>query len=380
MDAPFCGTLMAEFGAEVIKIEDPKLGDAGRYTGEAVDGASLYFAFLARNKKCITLDLRVPKGQEIFKKLILKADVMVENFRPGTLKRWNIDYAELSKINPRLILAHVSGFGQYGPYKDRAAFDRIATAFAGQDHITGFPDKPPAHVGGAVADYLTGLFCTVGVMFAVYYRDVNGGVGQEIDLALYEGMFRIMNQVEEYGYCGKIPLRTGNTNPQFVPAETFMTKDGHWLAFHAGTENIWKRFLSVMGREDLGENPKFNSQRNRNENREELHTLTGEWVKQFEIRPLLEKLWEAGIPSTKINTIADIFEDRHIRARENIIEAQIPSGKKIKTMGIVPKLSVTPGRVDFVAPHMGAHNEEIYRGFLQLSAAGYESLKEEGVI
>jgi crotonobetainyl-CoA:carnitine CoA-transferase CaiB-like acyl-CoA transferase len=378
--APFCGTLMAEFGAEVIKVEEPGGGDAGRSTGQVVDGTSLYFAFLARNKKCVTLDLRVPKGQEIFKKLIAHADVMVENFRPGTLKKWIIDYAQLSKVNPRLILGHVSGFGQFGPYKDRAAFDRIATAFAGQDYITGFQDKPPAHIGGSVADYLTGLFCTVGVMFAAYSRDVNGGQGQEIDLALYEGMFRVMNQVEEYGQFGTIPIRTGNTNPQFVPAETFKTKDGHWIAFHAGTDNTWKRFVKIMGREDLGENPKFNTQRNRNENRDELHAIIGERFKLLDAQPLLEMLWEAGIPSTKINTIADIFQDPHVRARGNIIEASIASGRKIQTMGIIPKLSRTPGRVDFVAPPMGAHNEEVYQGLLKISAEEYDGLKKEGVI
>jgi len=378
--APFCGTLMAEFGAEVIKIEDPKVGDAGRYTGEVVDGASLYFVFLARNKKCITLDLRVPKGQEIFRRLIPLVDVVIENFRPGTLKKWKIDYTELSEVNPRLILAHVSGFGQYGPYRERAAFDRIATAFAGQDHITGFPDKPPAHPGGSVADYLTGLFCTVGVMFAIYWRDFNKGQGQEIDLALYEGMFRVMNQVEEYDQFGLIPMRTGNTNPQFVPAESFLTKDGQWLAFHAGTDSIWRRFIKLMGREDLGDDPKFSIQRNRNQNREELHAIIADWVRNFEIKPLLKLLWDAGIPSTKINNIADVFKDPHVQARKNIIETELPSGRKIKTMGIVPKLSVTPGRVEFVAPPLGAYNEEVYRGLLNLSAKEYEGLKKKGVI
>jgi len=378
--APFCGTLMAEFGAEVIKIEDPEVGDAGRYTGEVVDGTSLYFVFLARNKKCITLDLRVPKGQEIFKRLVPLVDVVIENFRPGTLKKWKIDYTELSQINPRLILAHVSGFGQYGPYKERAAFDRIATAFAGQDYITGFPDKPPAHPGGSVADYLTGLFCTVGVMFAIYWRDFNKGQGQEIDLALYEGMFRVMNQVEEYDQLGIIPLRTGNTNPQFVPAETFMTKDGQWLAFHAGTDSIWKRFIKLMGKEDLGDDPKFNIQRSRNQNREELHAIIADWVKNFEINPLLELLWDVGIPSTKINNIADIFKDPHVQARKNIIETRLPSGRKMKTMGIVPKLSETPGRMEFVAPPLGAYNQEVYRGLLRLSDEEYENLKTERII
>jgi crotonobetainyl-CoA:carnitine CoA-transferase CaiB-like acyl-CoA transferase len=378
--APFCATLMAEFGAEVIKVEDPGGGDAGRFTGQLLDGTSLYFAFLARNKKCITLDLRVPKGQEIFQRLAAQADVVVENFRPGTLQKWNIDYAVLSKANPRLIMAHVSGFGQYGPYRERAAFDRIATAFAGQDHITGFPDKPPAHPGGSLADYFTGCFCTIGVMFALYHRDVKGGQGQEIDLALYEGMFRVTQMAEEYGAFGTIPIRTGNTNPQFVPAETFLTKDGHWMVLHAGTDNTWKRFIQMMGREDLGRNPRFSTQRSRNENRHELHGLIREWVQSHELQPLLEKLWQAGIPATKVNTIADIFNDPHVQARENIIEAPIPSGRKIKTMGVVPKLSETPGRVEFIAPHPGAHNDEIYRGLLKLSAEEIEDLRREKII
>ena len=379
--APFSGCLMAEFGAEVIKVEDPKVGDASRNFGQVVDGISLYFANLNRNKKCITVDLRVREGQELFKKLVPLADVVMENFRPGTLKGWNLGYEELSRVNPRLILAHLSGFGQTGPYKNRAAFDRIATAFAGQDFITGFQDKPPTRPAGALADYISGLFCTTGVMFALYYRDFNGGTGQEIDLALYEGIFRICGPtVEEYGQFGIVPQRMGNVNPLIAPAETFVTKDNQWLVLHAATDNVWKRFIRVMGREDLDENPKFNTQRGRAKNQHELHALIAEWVKQFKAEELLASFEKAGVPSTKINNIADIFQDPQFQARENIIEATLSSGRKIRTMGIVPKLSASPGRVESTAPSLGQHNEEIYRGRLHLSAEEFQDLKARGII
>ncbi|MBI4012911.1 MAG: CoA transferase [Candidatus Rokubacteria bacterium] len=378
--APFCGALLAEFGAEVLKVEDPKVGDAGRHFGRVADGTSLYFVHLTRNKKCITLDLRRPEGQTLLKRLVPRADVVLENFRPGTLAAWDLDYPTLARVNPRLIMAHVSGFGQYGPYAPRAAFDRIATAFAGEDYITGFPDKPPTRPGGALADYMAGLFCTIGVMFAVYHRDVNGGRGQEIDLALYEGLFRLMGQVEEYGAFGVVPARRGNANPLIAPAETFRTRDGEWMALHAATDNVWRRLLDVMGRPELDQDPRFHSQRGRAEHQDALHPVVGEWIAQHNAEPLFAAFEKAGVPATRINSIADIFRDPHIRARENIVRAALPSGRTIETVGVVPRLTVTPGRVESVAPPLGAHNEEVYRGVLGLSAEEYESLRERGII
>ena len=371
---------MAEFGAEVIKVEDPKIGDAGRYLGKVVDETSTYFAFLARNKKCITMDLRSLRGQDLLKRLVSSSDVVIENFRVGTLKAWNIDYSVLSAINPRLVMAHLSGFGQYGPYSNRLAFDRIATSFAGQDYITGFPDKPPTRPGGALADFIAGLFCTIGVMFAIYFRDFNSGKGQEIDLALYEGIFRLMNQVEEYGQFGIIPERMGNANPQIAPAETFLTKDKHWIVIHAGTDNVWKRFIGVMGREDLDQDPKFHTQRSRAENERELHELIATWVSRVDLQDLLHRFEREQIPASKINNIADIFHDEHVRARENIIKTVLRSGRAFETMGIVPKLSESPGRVEFVAPPLGADNQEIYKTHLGLTELEFETLKREGII
>ena len=377
---PFCATLMAEFGAEVIKVEDPKVGDPIRHGGKNVHGTSSEFISMSRNKKCITLNLRVPEGQELFKRLVPLADVVIENFRPGTLRGWNLDYPELSKINPRLVLAHVSGFGQYGPYRDRLAFDRIALAFAGQDYITGFPDRPPVKLAGAVADHITGLFCTIGVMFAIYHRDFHGGKGQEIDLALYEGLFRLMNQVEEYDQFGIIPERLGNTNPKFAPAETFMTKDRQWLVINAGTDNTWKRFVRTMDREDLEQDPKFHTIGKRAENEDELHAIIAEWTARHDLKELTDRLEKEGIPACKINNIADVFQDPHIAARENIVETLLSSGHKIKTAGIVPKLSKSPGSIEHIAPALGAHNEEIYKNLLSLSDAEYDALKKGKII
>lgn len=243
--APFPGTLRAESGADVVKVEDPESGDAARAPGVRVDGTSTFFASIGRNKRCETLDLRRPQGQAVLEQPVTHCDVPIENLRIGTLAAWNLEYARLSRVNPRLVMAHVSGFGQTGPYRDRLAFDRVATAFAGQDFVTGFPDNPPTRPGGALADYVSGLFCTIGVMFALRHRDHVSGRGQEIDLALYEGMLRLSGAVEAFGATGVVPTRQGNTNPNIAPAETFRTRDGQWLAINArGWGSGWSERLS----------------------------------------------------------------------------------------------------------------------------------------
>jgi len=377
---PFCGTLMAEFGAEVIKVEDPGTGDPARRLGNEVDDTTSFFAFVARNKKCITLDLRAAEGQALFRRLVPSADVVIENFRVGTLATWNLDYPALAAINPRLVLAHVSGFGQTGPYRDRLAFDRIATAFAGEDYITGFPDKPPTRPAGALADFIAAMFCTIGVMFALHHRGVNGGRGQEVDVGLYEGMFRLMNQVEDYGLHGIVPERIGNSNPLIAPAEVFRTRDDQWIVVNAGTDNVWRRLIALMGREDLDRDPRFASQRDRARNRDELHPLIAAWIAGIALQELLERLQQRQIPATKINSVADIFDDPHVRARENIIQVMLASGRMMSMTGIVPKLSASPGRVEFVAPALGAHNDEIYRGLLGLTDDECARLKQRGVI
>lgn len=377
---PFCGTLMAEFGADVIKVEDPETGDASRSLGAKVDGSSLMFAQLGRNKRCVTLDLRRPEGQALAVKLAAQCDVVIENFRPGTVKAWNLDYPVLSAVNPRLVMAHVSGFGQTGPYRERLAFDRIATAFAGQDEITGFPENPPTRPGGAIADYITALFCTIGTMFALWHRDHVSGRGQEIDLALYEGIFRMNGAVENFGVFGTVPTRCGNTNPSIAPAETFRTRDDRWLVVNAGTDNVWKRLLRLMGREDLGSDPRFAGAAERARHHAAINAIVAEWIATQDVEPLLDRLEREQVPATKINTIADVVADPHVKARENVITTLMASGRELLTTGIVPKLSETPGRIAHTGPALGAHNDEVYRGLLGLAEAELDALRRDRII
>jgi len=379
--APFCGTLMAEFGADVIKVEDPGEGDPARRLGVPLDQhCGALFAGLARNKRCITLDLRRAAGQAVLGQLVSHSDVVLENFRVGTLASWNIDYAKLSAINPRIVLAHVSGFGQDGPYRHRLAFDRIATAFSGQDWVTGFPDNPPTRPGGAVADHVAALFCTVGVMFALHHRDHVSGRGQEVDLALYEGMLRMQGSIEAYVAAGRVPMRAGNSNPDIAPAETFRTRDGQWLVLNAGTDNIWKRLLRLMGREDLDRDPRFAGARARASNHAQINAIVAQWVARHDVDELLAQLERETVPATRINSIADVAADPHVRARGNVIEAMLASGKSLTTVGVVPRLSESPGRVDVVAPAPGAHNDEVYRGLLGIDGGQIEALRRDGVI
>ncbi len=378
--APFCGTLMAEFGADVIKVEDPEVGDMSRHLGQAVDGTGLMFASLGRNKRCVTLDLRRPEGQAVLARLAGTCDVVIENFRPGTLAAWHLDYATLSKDHPRLVMAHVSGFGQTGPYRDRLAFDRIATAFSGQDFITGFPENPPTRPGGALADYITGMFCTIGVLMALHHRDQVSGRGQEIDLALYEGILRLAGSIEAYDLLGTVPQRLGNANPAIAPAETFRSRDGHWLSINGGTDNVWKRLLVLMGREDLAIDPRFATARARATHQAEVNAIVGAWTAGIELEPLLDALERESVPAAKVNSIADVVADPHVQARGNVVRAVLASGREFLTSGVVPKLSETPGSIEFVAPALGAHTDEVLRERLGMSDAQIDALRRERIV
>lgn len=374
---PFAATLLGEFGAEVIKVEQPRVGDQGR-GGEI---PSPEFAQNARNKKSITLDLRRPEGQALFKRLVAVADVVVENFRPGTLERWGLGYEELAAVNPGIVMLRVSGYGQTGPYRHKYSFDRIGMAFGGLTYVTGYPDRPPVRPGFFIADYVAGLWGAFGVLAALHHRDHTDGRGQMIDVSLYEAVWRLSGPLAaNYAAKGIVRERQGNTMPGVVPAEQFETADSRYLVLHAGTDRVFQRLCAVMDRPDLAADPRFARRSERVNHATELHALIGAWVRERTLDEALAALEAGGVPASPVYSIADIFRDPHFAARENLIRVADRVLGEMVQPGVVPKLSHTPGTVDRGAPLLGEHNEEVYLGLLDLSPTAYARLCREGVI
>lgn len=374
---PFTATLLGEFGAEVLKVEQPRVGDQGR-GGEPL---SPEFAQNARNKKSITLDLHRPEGQALFKQLVAVADVVVENFRPGTMERWGLGYEDLAAVNPGIVMLRVSGYGQTGPYRHKYSFDRIGMAFGGLTYVTGYPDRPPVRPGFYIADYVTGLWGAFGVLAALHHRDHTDGRGQMIDLSLYESVWRLSGSLAAtYAATGVVRERQGNTMPGVVPAEQFETADGRYLVLHAGTDRVFQRLCAVMHRPDLAQAPRFARRSERVHHAAELHALIGAWVKTLTLEQALAALEAGGVPASAVYSIADIFQDPHVAARENLIRVADPTLGEMVQPGVVPKLSRTPGTVRHGAPRLGEHNEEVYLGLLDLPRAEYERLCRDGVI
>ncbi|WP_077213183.1 CaiB/BaiF CoA transferase family protein [Bacillus dakarensis] len=380
---PFGASILADFGAEVIKVEQPKNGDTIRQAGKSTkNGGSMGWITAARNKRSITLDLRQSEGQSLLKRLVKWADILIENFSPKTLESWNLGYDELSAINPRLIMVRVSGYGQSGPYSHKPGLDRLALGFSGLKYVTGYPDQPPVRVGVTIADYLTGTFNALSALMAVYYRDVIGtGKGQEIDLALYEAPLRISEDiVTTYDQTGEVRGRYGNRHPSFAPAEIFETADERWVVIQASLDKIFASLANVMGQPNLAHDPRFSTLRKRSENADEIHRIIREWVKEKTAEEVTSLLEKADVPVGPVNNIADIFRDSHIAARENITKIEDPDLGKVATPGIVPKFSETPGKVWRLGPTLGADNDEIYLGILNLEKEEYESLKKKYII
>lgn len=381
---PFGATMLGDFGAEVIKVEQPGVGDALR--GTPVDGKanrSTNWMVEGRNKKSITLNLRVEAGQEILKELVRDADVVFENFTPGTLERWNIGWEDLHAINPRMIMVRVSGYGQIGPYSKRAGYDRIALGFSGYMYPTGFPDRFPVRPAFPTADYNTGAFGAMAAMFALYQRDAQpgGGEGQMIDLALYEPTFRITaNMMTNHAKTGEVRERIGNRNPTFSPAGTFETKDGRYVQIAAGGDKVWARLATAIDRPELIEDERYARSRARIERADELEQLLAEWIAKHDFADIEERLVGANVPFGGIYTAADIADDPHYAARDNVITVADDEEGEITMPGVFPKLAATPGRVAHAGPPLGQHNAEIYGGLLKKSEADLAKLAEDGVI
>lgn len=379
--APVAGTLMADFGANVIKVEQPHSGDTLRGLGPFLEEESLWWNVDGRNKKSITLNLRTPKGQEILKQLIGKADVLLENFRPGTLEKWGLGYDVLSEINPRLVMLSVSGFGQTGPLSNRAGYDRIGLAFSGIMALNGYPDRPPVRIGTSMADYFTATLGAFAIMTALYNRDANGGRGQQIDLALYESMYRMTESLTSaYDRLGLIRERTGNVHYGAAPGNNFETSDKRYMTLTCSGDAIFRRICQAMQRPDLGQDPSLATHAQRWNRVEELNQIVGDWIKNTPVEEVSEALDKQGVPYSLALTIKDIVNHPHYAARENIVSVDHPTLGPIKMQGVVPKFSHTPARKVEPAPSIGQHNKEIYFDYLGMSAEEYATLENEGVL
>ena len=379
---PWGATLLGDFGAEVIKVEQPDTGDSLR--GPPKDGkpgTPLNWLIDSRNKKSITLNLRAKKGQQILRELVGISDVLFENFTPGTLEKWGLGWNDLKQVNPNLIMVRVSGYGQTGPYSDRPGYDRIALGFSGYMYPTGFPDRYPVRPAFATADYNTATFGAYAAMLALYARDVNQEAGQLIDLALYEAPFRISsNLVASWNATGKNRERIGNRNPGFSPAGTFETSDQRYIQIAAGGDNVWRRLAKIIGGDALAEDIRYKTSRDRINRSDELEQLIENWIGQREFSEVENTLVQAGVPAGGILRASDIAEDPHYRERDSLIEFEDPVNGKIAMPGVIPKLSETPGEVKWTGPALGHHNQEIYEGLLDKTKSELLDLQNAGTI
>jgi crotonobetainyl-CoA:carnitine CoA-transferase CaiB-like acyl-CoA transferase len=381
---PFTGRLLGDMGAEIIKVEPPGKPDPLREWGKArYKGRSLWWPVQSRNKMCVTLDLRRERGQELLLELAKRSDVVVENFRPGTLEKWNLGWAELSDANPALILCRVSGYGQTGPYAPRAGFASVAEAMGGMRHLNGFPGEPPPRMHLSLGDSLAGMFAAQGILAALYRRDALGGEkGQVVDVSLMESCFALLEStVTEYDRLGIVRGPGGTGLKGVAPSNIFRSRDEKWIVIAANADNVFRRLCDAMGRPELADDERFSTHLARGERQEELEGIVAEWAGRHDAEEIDRTLNEAGVICGPIYTIADIFEDEHFRAREMLVEHEDPEFGAYLGPGIVPKFSETPGRVRWSATwEPGSHNREVYCDLLGLSDEAFAELAEEGVL
>lgn len=381
--APYAAAILGEFGAEVIKVEQPGGGDTFRRFGSITerDGDSLMWLSEARNKDSVTLDLRKPEGRELFLKLAAQADVIAENFRPGTMEKWGLGWDELRKVNPGLILLRISGYGQTGPYRDRPGFARIAHAFGGLSYLAGMPGGVPVTPGStSLADYMSGLFGAIGVLLALRHKDATGE-GQIVDLALYESVFRALDEIAPaYAMFGKVREREGAGTVNACPHGHFQCGDGKWVALACTTDRMFARLCEAMERPELADDSKWGLLRHRLAERTDVDALVGHWTATRPRQTVMDLCLEFEVPAAPLNTIADIFEDPQFQARDNLLEVADAVLGGVVVPGVVPKLSATPGRVDRLGPRLGEGNGRVYGGLLGLSEADLAELKGKGVI
>lgn len=378
---PFCGQLLGDFGAEVVKVEQPGTGDPMRQWGrEKPHGQSLWWPVVARNKKSVTANLRAAPGQDLVRRLVAASDILIENFRPGTLERWNLGWDELAAVNPRLVMVRVTGFGQTGPYAPRAGYGSIGEAMGGLRHVVGDPDRPPSRTGISIGDALAGTLAAYGAVMAVHARERTGR-GQVVDSAIYEAVLAMMESlIPEYTVGGYTRERTGAILPNVAPSNVYPTADGDQILIGANQDTVFRRLAEVMGRPGLADDPRYATHSARGEHQPELDATIAAWTATVPAGALLALLEEHGVPAGRIYRARDMLDDPHFAAREAIVSVAHRHFDDLRMQNVAPRLSDTPGAVRWAGPELGQHNDEVYGGVLGLDRDELDRLRRDEVI
>lgn len=377
---PFAARICAEFGAEVIKVESPDGGDPLRKWRKLYEGTSLWWFVQARNKRSITLNLKHEAGREVLRKLLADADILIENFRPGVLEKLGLGWDVLHALNPKLVMVRLSGFGQSGPLKDQPGFGAVGESMGGLRYITGFEDRPPVRTGISIGDSIAALWGVIGALMALRQREVNGGSGQVVDVALYEAVFAMMeSMVPEFDVFGFVRERSGNIMPGITPSSIHTCADGRHIQIGANGDAIFQRFMRAIGRADLAEAPDLADNAGRDARRDELYGVIDRWAASLPLSEVEALLKRAEVPASRIYSAADMLDDPQFLAREMFLSAKLPDGKAFKMPGIVPKLSDTPGSVEWTGPALGEHNDQVLAS-LGYDAAQIAALRDSGAI
>ena len=380
---PFCGRILAEFGAEVIKIEAPKKGDPLRVWRAMLEetNTSLWWYVQSRNKKSITLDMNHPQASEIARQLLRSSDVLVENFKPGTMEKWGLGWDGLHALNERLVMTRVSGWGQSGPYKDKPGYGSIGESMGGLRYLTGYPGQPPVRTGISLGDSLAGMWGAIGTLLAIYNRDARGGQGQLVDVALNEAVFALMEgMLPEFSQLGIVRERTGAAMPGISPSNTYQCKDGTYIVIAGNGDSVFRRFMRAIGQPDMADDPRYANNNLRVKLNDELDRVISAWTAQHDSSEVQTILDEAGVPTGSIYSIAEIAADPHYQARGMIGEGEVAGVGPIKIPGVVPRLSDTPGSTEWLGPKLGEHNAEIYGGLLGIDPATLAEWEINGLI
>jgi formyl-CoA transferase len=378
---PFCGQILGDFGAEVVKLEDPKNGDPMRQWGRSLpNGHSPWWPVIGRNKKSVTLNLRSKEGQSLARTMINRADVVIENFRPGTMEKWGLSYESLATDNPGLIMARVSGFGQTGPYAGRAGYGLIGEAMGGLRAITGEPDRPPARAGVSIGDSLAAVHAVMGILMALHARRVSGR-GQVVDAAIYESVLAMMeNMITEYDVTGYVRERSGSILPGIAPSNAYPTAGGELILIGGNGDTVFRRLTTIMGKPGLAQDPRFISHGERGANQAILDEIITAWTRERDLESLLFLLEAEGVPCGRIYTAPDMLADAQFAARDAIVTVDHPVFGPVRMQNVFPKLSNTPGEVRWPGPPLGAHTQEVLRDWAGVTPQTFADLLARGVV